>query len=238
MNQKNCDQKISSQKISDQKDLFQKNSLLKEIDFYLVTDSGISKKGTLSDVMEAVEAGCKIIQYREKNRSTKEMIDEAADIKRICSDKAIFLVNDRIDVALAVDADGVHIGQDDMPIETARKLLGEEKIIGLTVHNVSEAIEAEKSGADYVGLGSIFDTSTKKDAGKGIGPARIREVKNTIKVPVVAIGGINKENCRIVVENGADSLVAISAVVCSGDVKRETRGFIDIIREIKNTNQL
>lgn len=235
MNQKNCDQKISSQKTSDQKDLSRKNSLLKEIDFYLVTDSGLSRKGTLSDVKESVEAGCKIIQYREKNKSTKEMIDEAAEIKRICSGRAIFLVNDRVDVALAVDADGVHIGQDDMPIETARKILGADKIIGLTVHNVDEAIEAENNGADYVGLGSIFDTSTKKDAGKGIGPASIREVKNAIKVPVVAIGGVNKENCRSVVENGADSLVAISAVVCGDDVKRETREFIDIIREIKNT---
>ncbi len=215
----------------------QKNSLLKEIDFYLVTDSGLSKKGTLSDVKEAVEAGCKIIQYREKNKSTKEMIDEASEIKRICSDRAICLVNDRIDVSLAVDADGVHIGQDDMPIETVRKLLGQDKIIGLTVHNVDEAVEAEKSGADYVGLGSIFDTFTKKDAGKGIGPTSIREVKNVVKVPVVAIGGINKENCRSVVENGADSLVAISAVVCSDDVKKETREFIDIIREIKNSSR-
>ncbi len=108
-----------------------------------------------------------------------------------------------------------------MPVETARKILGANKIIGLTVHNVDEAIKAEKSGADYVGLGSIFDTSTKKDAGKGIGPASIREVRNAIKIPVVAIGGINKENCRSVIENGADSLVAISAVVCSDDVKKK-----------------
>jgi thiamine-phosphate pyrophosphorylase len=233
MDQKNC-----SQKISNQKESFQKKSLLNEIDFYLVTDSGLSKKGTLSDVNESIEAGCKIIQYREKDKSTKEMIDETSEIKRICGERAIFLVNDRIDVALAVDADGVHIGQGDMPIETARKLLGEDKIIGLTVHNVDEAIEAEKRGADYVGLGSIFDTSTKKDAGKGIGPARIREVKNAIKVPVVAIGGINKENCRSVIENGADSLVAISAVVCSDNVKKETREFINIIREIKNKDSL
>lgn len=231
MNQKNCNENISNQR-----KLSRKDSLLKEIDFYLVTDSGISKKGTLSDVKESIEAGCKIIQYREKNKSTKEMIDEAFEIKRVCSDRAIFLVNDRIDVALAVDADGVHIGQEDMPIDTARKLLGADKIIGLTVHNVDEAIEAEKSSADYVGLGSIFDTSTKKDAGKGIGSARIREVKKAIKVPVVAIGGINKENCRSVVENGADSLVAISAVVCSDDVKKETSEFIEIIREIKNTS--
>ncbi|MDD4306168.1 MAG: thiamine phosphate synthase [Methanosarcina sp.] len=216
-----------------QKDFNWKKSLLKEIDFYLVTDSGLSKKGTLSDVQEAVESGCRIVQYREKNKSTKEMVFEASEIKRICSGRAIFLVNDRIDVALAVDADGVHIGQDDMPIEKARKLLGEDKIIGLSVRNREEAIQAEKSGADYIGLGPIFDTATKKDAGEGIGPLKIKEVKAAIKLPIVAIGGINKENCESVVQNGADSLVAISAVVCSDDVKREIKYFIDTIQRIK-----
>ena len=142
--------------------LNQKKCFLKYIDFYLVTDSRFSKKGTLSDVKEAVEAGCQIIQYREKNKSTQKMIYEASEIKRICRNNAKFLVNDRIDIALAVDADGVHLGQNDMPIEIARKLLGEDKIIGLTVHNVNEAIEAENKGADYVGLGPIFDTVTKK----------------------------------------------------------------------------
>lgn len=215
------------------KNFSRKNSLLKEIDFYLVTDSGLSKKGTLSDVREAVESGCRIVQYREKNKSTKEMVEEASEIKRICSSRVIFLINDRIDVALAVDADGVHIGQDDMPVETARKLLGEEKIIGLSVQDREEAILAEKAGADYVGLGPIFDTATKKDAGKGLGPEKIREVKSAIKIPVVAIGGINKKNCESIIQNGADSLVAISAIVCSDDVKRETKFFIDIIQRIK-----
>lgn len=216
-----------------EKNFSQKSSLLKEIDFYLVTDSGLSKKGTLSDVREAVESGCRIVQYREKDKSTKEMVKEASEIKRICSDRAIFLVNDRVDIALAVDADGVHIGQDDMPIKTARKLLGKEKIIGLSVHDREEAILAEKAGADYVGLGPIFNTATKRDAGNGIGPLKIREVKGTIKIPIVAIGGINKENCEVVIQNGADSLAAISAVVCSDNVKRETKYFIDITREIK-----
>jgi thiamine-phosphate pyrophosphorylase len=210
-----------------------KSSLLKEIDFYLVTDSGLSKNGTLSDVREAVESGCKIVQYREKDKSTKEMVEEASEIKRICSTRAIFLVNDRIDVALAVDADGVHIGQDDMPIETARKLLGEDKIIGLSVNGREEAVLAEKQGADYIGLGPIFDTATKKDAGDGIGPLKIREVKDAVKIPVVAIGGINKGNCESVIQNGADSLVAISAVVCSDDVKKETEYFIDMVRKNK-----
>jgi len=216
-----------------QKGFSRKSSLLKEIDFYLVTDSGLSKKGTLSDVREAVESGCRIVQYREKDKSTKEMVEEASKIKKICSGRAIFLINDRIDVALAVDADGVHIGQDDIPIELARKLLGKDKIIGLSVNNKEEAILAEKAGADYLGLGPIFDTSTKKDAGNGIGPLKIKEAKDAVKIPVVAIGGINKENCESVLQNGADSLVAISAVVCSDDVKKETKYFIDIIRRIK-----
>lgn len=217
----------------DQRNSSRKSSFLKEIDFYLVTDSGLSKKGTISDVREAVESGCRIVQYREKDKSTRAMVEEASEIKRICSGRAIFLVNDRIDVALAVDADGVHIGQEDMPLETARRLLGEDKIIGLSVHDRDEAIRAEKAGADYVGLGPIFDTSTKKDAGNGIGLLKIREVKAAIKLPVVAIGGINKGNCESVIQNGADSLVAISAVVCSDNIKRETVYFIGTIRRIK-----
>jgi len=210
-----------------------KKKLLGEIDLYLVTDSGLSKKGTLSDVRNAVEAGCRIVQYREKSRSTKQMVEEASLIKEICRDKAIFLVNDRIDVAMAVDADGVHIGQDDMPIAIARQLLGNEKIIGLTVHDLREALEAEREGADYAGLSPIFGTSTKKDAGEGIGPERIREVKEALSIPIVTIGGINKENCVSVVRGGADSLVAISAIVCSDDVKSETGDFIEIICSTK-----
>ncbi|MBN2110535.1 MAG: thiamine phosphate synthase [Methanosarcinaceae archaeon] len=210
-----------------------KRSLLDIIDFYLVTDSGLSKKGTLSDVENAVAAGCRIVQYREKSRTTKDMVLEAAQIKKLCGGKAIFLVNDRVDVAMAVDADGVHIGQDDMPISMARKLLGPDKIIGLTVHDVEEAKKAEQSGADYVGLSPIFNTSTKKDAGTGIGPESIRAVKDAICIPVVAIGGINKENCASVVRGGADSLVAISAVVCSEDVRKETMDLIDIIRKTR-----
>jgi thiamine-phosphate pyrophosphorylase len=210
-----------------------KRALLDKIDFYLVTDSGLSRKGTLSDVEKAVAAGCRIIQYREKSISTKDMIVEASQIKTLCGRESIFLVNDRVDVALAVDADGVHIGQDDMPIDTARDLLGPDKIIGLTVHTVEEALEAEKMGADYVGLSPIFNTSTKKDAGSGIGPESIRAVKDAIKIPIIAIGGINKQNSESVILGGADSLVAISAVVCSDDVEQETREFVALIRKVK-----
>lgn len=214
-----------------------KKDLLNNIDFYLVTDPGLSTHGSLSDVRKAIEAGCRIVQYREKSMGTKEMVEEATLLKEICGEKAIFIINDRIDIALAVDADGVHIGQDDMPIGIARQLLGDGKIIGLSVHDVREALDAEMAGADYVGLGPIFDTSTKKDAGEGIGIEVIREVKQRLKIPVVAIGGINKDNGSKVVRAGADSLVSISAVLCSDDVERETREFIDIIRTNKHLRQ-
>ena len=212
-----------------------KRNNLQQIDFYLVTDSGLSKKGILDDVEQALRAGCTIIQYREKNKSTKEMIDESIKIKSLCEGKAIFLVNDRIDVAMAVDADGVHIGQDDMPFEIARKLLGREKIIGLTVHNGEEALQAEVVGADYIGLSPIFTTATKKDAGNACGISMIEETKRNVHLPIVAIGGINKENVREVIEAGADAAVAISAVVCSDNVYQETKDFIDIIKRAKKS---
>src|SRR3989338_2334027 len=150
---------------------------LNDIDFYFITDRKLSKKGNIEDIKAAAKAGAKIVQYREKEKSTKEMILEAKEIKSICDENnTLFLINDRVDICLAVDADGVHLGQDDMPYETARKLLG-NKIIGLTVHNVKEAVEAEKKGADYIGVSPIFETTTKKDAGRAAGVRLIEGVK-------------------------------------------------------------
>ncbi|MCJ7570544.1 MAG: thiamine phosphate synthase [Candidatus Thermoplasmatota archaeon] len=206
---------------------------LNEDEYYLITDSKLSKKGTLSDVENALKAGCKIIQYREKNKSTKDMIKEAKELKKKCEGKAIFLVNDRIDVALAVNSNGIHIGQDDIPFEIARKILGNEKIIGLTVHNLEEAVKAEKIGADYIGLSPIFDTNTKKDAGIACGVEMIKKVREIVNLPIVAIGGIDKENVNEVIKMGADSVVAISAVLCSDDVYKEVSDFIRIIKENK-----
>jgi thiamine-phosphate pyrophosphorylase len=206
---------------------------LSEIDFYLVTDAKLSKKGIISDVKNSVNAGCKIIQYREKNKSTKDMIDEAELIMKACEGKAVFLVDDKIDVALAVDADGVHIGQEDISIVAARELLGKDKIIGLTVHDEKEAIEAEKNGANYIGLAPIFETDTKKDAKKPCGVGMIERVRNEVHLPIVAIGGITKDNIKDVMRAGADSVVAIAPVVGSDNVYEEVTNFIKIIKENK-----
>ena len=129
--------------------------------FYFITDSGLSRAGHASDVKNALAAGVKVVQYREKDADTKTMVVEALKLKKLCRG-AIFLINDRVDVALAVGADGVHLGQDDMSIGSARKLLP-GKIIGVTARNLKEVIEAEKSGADYLGVAPIFCTTTKKE---------------------------------------------------------------------------
>lgn len=192
--------------------------------YYFITDASLSRAGNLRDVQNAVSCGVAAVQYRNKEGSTRQMLEEARAIRALCTD-ALFLVNDRIDIALAAGADGVHIGQDDMPFETARKLLGKDRIIGLTVHTVEEANEAERLGADYVGVSPIFSTATKKDAGKPAGLTLIEDVRKRVRIPVVAIGGINLGNAASVIGAGAHGLCAISCVVGSTDVAGEIRKF-------------
>ncbi|MFH0947453.1 MAG: thiamine phosphate synthase [Elusimicrobiota bacterium] len=194
--------------------------------YYFITDEKLSKAGNISDVISAVAAGVKIVQYRNKNGSTKEMYCEAVKLKKICCKKnIIFLINDRVDVAIASDADGVHIGQDDIPYSVARKILGKNKIIGVTVHSVKEAENAEKQGADYLAVAPIFSTDTKKDAGKPAGISLIKKIKKVVLIPVVAIGGINLSNAKEVIDAGADGLCAISAVVTKDDVVERIKKF-------------
>ena len=208
-----------------------KKEILKEINLYFITDSKLTKKTVLDDVEAAVKGGVKIVQYREKEKSTKDMVEEALKIKQLCGDNVILLINDRIDIALAVDADGVHIGQDDMQYDIARRLLGDDKIIGLTVHNVEEALAAERIGADYLGVSPIFATTTKLDAGKPAGIELIEKVKNAVKIPFTTIGGINYGNIDQVAGAGAKSAVAISAIITKDDVEKEVKKFISKLKK-------
>lgn len=202
---------------------------LDKMGFYFITDSALTKSSIIEDVKAALKAGVKIIQYREKNRPAKEMFEECRAIKELCRDKAIFLVNDRVDIAVAVDADGVHLGQEDLPVREARIIMGSEKILGVTAHSADEAADAENLGADYIGASPIFTTKTKIDAGRQAGLRLIREIKQRIGIPVVAIGGINLDNVRSVMEAGADSACAISAVIPVKDTLDECRKFVDAI---------
>lgn len=204
-----------------------------DIDFYMITYASISKKGIVSDVKDALDAGCRFVQYREKKKNTREMVEEAQVLKNICDGRAIFLVDDRIDVALAVDADGVHLGQKDMPVSIARDILGDKKIIGLTVHNLEEAVQAEKLGVDYIGLAPIFKTETKEDSVEPCGVEMLEKIRNNVSIPIVAVGGINVDNVREVILKGADGVAAVSAVLNSNNVYSRVKDFIRIIKEVK-----
>jgi len=192
--------------------------------FYFVTDRRLSKAGNIKDVRNALKAGVQVVQYREKSASTKELFIRALALRRICKN-TIFIVNDRADIALAVGADGVHLGSSDMPYSAARKILGPRKIIGLTVHNLKEAINAQKQGADYLGVAPVFPTATKVDAGNPCGVKLVKRIKKAVRIPVVAIGGIKLSNARQVIDAGADCICAISAVVAKRDVKKEILSF-------------
>ena len=195
--------------------------------YYFITDSKLSRAGNLRDVQQAVECGVEVVQYRNKNAETLEMYEEAVRLREICRD-SIFLINDRVDIALAAEADGVHLGQSDMPCLVARKLLGPKKIIGVTVHNLAEALQAESIGADYLGVSPIFQTTTKPDAGKPAGIRLIEEIRSQVKIPIIAIGGINHSNASEVVRAGADGLCAISCVVAKENIRDEIFKFQEI----------
>ena len=197
--------------------------------YYFITDASLSLKGNLNDVEMAVEAGTKIIQYRNKKAETRELFEGAVGLMKKCTN-TLFIINDRIDIALAVDADGAHLGQEDMPYKVARKLLGKDKILGITVHNIEEANEAYRAGADYLAVSPVFKTKTKHDAGKPIGLELIKDIKKNMNIHVVAIGGIDLTNAPSVISAGADSLCAISSVITKEDVKKEIEKFQELFK--------
>jgi thiamine-phosphate pyrophosphorylase len=194
--------------------------------YYFITDSNCSRQGNEKDVIQALTAGVEIVQLRDKSATSGELYREAKTLRKLCAGtKSRLIINDRVDIALAVNADGVHLGQEDLPCEVARRLLGEKKIIGVTVHNLREALTAEKASADYLGVSPIFATSTKSDAGTPCGLETLREIRAHCKIPIVAIGGINLQNARDVIEAGADMICAISATLTKENVAEEIGEF-------------
>jgi len=190
--------------------------------YYFITDEGLSAAGVMSDVRQAVTAGAQIIQYRNKTADTRRQYEEAREIRGICAEtRSKLIINDRIDIALAVGADGAHIGNEDLPYAEARRLLGRDAIIGVTVHDVEEAVAADKAGADYLGVSPVFATGTKSDAGAPCGVETLTAIRRACRVPVVAIGGIDLLNADECIAAGADMVCAISAVVTRPDVFAE-----------------
>ncbi|MCL6620888.1 MAG: thiamine phosphate synthase [Syntrophobacterales bacterium] len=192
--------------------------------FYFITHRPLSRRGLAADVQAALAAGVRVVQYRDKDADTRTLYAEARRLRELCRG-VLFLVNDRVDVALAVEADGVHLGQQDLPCPVARRLLGPHRIIGVTVSSLAEARQAVQDGADYLGVSPIFPTRTKPDAGAAGGLRLLREIRAEVSLPLVALGGITLANAPQVVAAGADGLCAISAVLSEPDMEAAIRRF-------------
>ena len=194
---------------------------LKECKIYLVTDEKSCKgKDFYSCIEEAIESGVKIVQLREKNLSSKDFYEKALKVKEICkSYEVLFIINDRLDIAQAVEADGVHLGQSDMPIEKAREILKDKFLIGATARNIEEAKKAELLGADYIGSGAIFGTSTKDNA-KKLEIEDLKKIVNSVKIPVFAIGGININNVWMLKNIGLQGVCSVSGILSEKDCKK------------------
>ncbi len=180
----------------------------------------------------AISGGADCIQFRQKSGSTREMIESARRMKRLCSDAgAALIINDRLDIAIASDADGVHLGQDDFPIPLAREVLGNERIIGGSAVTLEEARKCVLEGADYVGLGPVFPTSSKDDAGPVTGIEKLEQVAREIPIPIIAIGGVDSENIPEVMGAGAHGIAVISAVCCQEHPDRAARAMYDALNQ-------
>lgn len=192
---------------------------------YLVTDREMLKNRDIFFAVEmAIKGGVTLIQLREKDITTEEFYKIALKLKEITSKYDVSLIiNDRLDIALAVDADGVHVGQQDMPAAVARKIIGNDKILGVSAATVEEAKKAEKDGADYVGIGAIFPTSTKDDA-RAVNINELIKIKKALNIPVVAIGGISEKNIELLAPAKIDGVAVISAILGKEDVKAASEG--------------
>lgn len=198
---------------------------------YLILDQQYTEQDIVSIAEEVVAAGVDIIQYREKVLSKKASIDIAKRLRDItCKADVIFIINDDPSLALAVEADGVHLGQEDITVDVARKILGQDKIIGLSTHRLEEVLEASRLEVDYIGFGPIFHSKTKMaTAPQGI--EGIKKIRPHILVPIIAIGGINHEDVTEVISAGADGVAVISAILSATDIKNSVREFKERIKK-------
>lgn len=186
---------------------------------YLVTDRGLGAGRPIEEIVrEGIRGGVTIVQLREKLACTREFLDQAFALRKITRESRIpLIINDRVDIALACDAEGVHLGQEDMPCALARRIVGNRMIIGVSVRTPDEAVEAQAAGADYLGAGPVYSTATKTDSQAPIGLPGLREIRRAASIPVVGIGGISAANAREVIRCGAEGIAVVSAIVSSRD---------------------
>ncbi len=209
-------------------------------ELYVITDESLSKGLSHAEIAQrAIAGGADAIQLRDKTMSGKDLLQTAKELRTITKNAGVtFIVNDRLDVALLCGADGVHLGQDDLPAKYVRTIVPKGFILGVSARNLEEAMLAEHDGADYIGLGPICDTSSKDDAGSGCGFDVITEVKNQVSIPVIAIGGLGPGNAEKAIKAGADGLAVISAVVSQDDVSKAASILKFMIVKAKESKRL
>ncbi|MHB8653709.1 MAG: thiamine phosphate synthase [Terriglobia bacterium] len=199
---------------------------------YAIIDPAQTGQHSLAPVTEVLlAAGVRLIQYRDKRAKSGELFEtsrQIADLVRKA--QGVFIVNDRADVARVVDADGVHLGQDDLPVELARCVLGEGKWVGYSTHILTQVIEAEKSSADYIAFGPVFPTQSKENPDPVVGLEGLRKARQATRKPLVAIGGITAENARAAIEAGADSVAVISNLLKARDIGQRARQFLEVLQ--------
>jgi len=193
--------------------------------FYFITDDNISEKTAIETVEEALEGQASVIQYRGAGKTDRQMLKESQEIKKKCAKKALFLVDGRVDLAFASGADGVHLEQDDLPVHAARKILGQNKVIGSTVNNLDEVLKMEVEGADYLMVSPIYESGVEPQGKEGI--ELIREVRENTDLPIAAAGGIDPENVDQVVDVNADMVCSISSTLEADDIASQVKYFSD-----------
>ena len=200
---------------------------------YLVTDRDIlGDRDLLMAVEQALQGGVTMLQLREKTASSRDFYQLAVRMKKLAAACQVpLIINDRLDIALAADADGLHIGQEDLPPGVARRILGPGKILGYSVSTVAEAVYGERNGADYLGAGPVYATGSKADAANPIGIDGLRQIKQSVSIPVVGIGGIGEVNILDVKGAGADGISVISAIMGSRDIRGSSRMLADAWRQ-------
>ena len=199
-----------------------------DLSLYLVTDNSDDVEKFLKTIEEGIKGGVSIVQIREKTADTLDFYNLALKVKEITTKYNVpLIINDRVDVALAIDADGVHVGQSDMPCDVTRKLIGNDKILGVSAATIEEAQKAEMDGADYIGTGAVFPTATKDDAPK-ITKKDLKEVVDSIDIPVVAIGGITLDNAHELKDTGIAGLSVVSAIMSAENPKKASEELLNI----------
>lgn len=203
------------------------------LELYLVSDRHWLEQRLLEeDIEKAIQGGVTIVQLREKNLDEQNFITEAKKIKQLCAKYQIpFIINDNLNVALAVDSDGIHIGQDDLPVNFVRDKIGPNKILGVSVHNLNEAKKAESDGADYLGVGAVFSTTTKNDA-SNVTSKELLDITTNVDLPVVAIGGINQNNCLQLKGSKINGIAVVSAIMDAANIKKATQELKQLARDI------